>query len=63
LTQDKATQDAIKEIDLQLHLISLVKKDIKAHGDEFNVIPSNIGISDAAINSYIAEYNKGCMDY
>jgi len=61
LTTDQQIQDQVQEIDVQLRLMEMVEREIK-NSEPYTSIPSNVGISDASINSSITNYNQGCME-
>lgn len=61
LNSEKAVQDQIQEIRIQIRLLEMVQADI-AQNAPYTTIPSNIGIADQSINSSIAIYNSGCIE-
>ena len=56
LSDSREYRDALKELDLQLSLVKLVKQRLRDNASD--LIPSNFGLVDGNIESQIGEYNN-----
>ncbi len=58
IASDRQNQEKLDEVNLQLQLLEMVTEYISSDApDKFSVIPANIGVSDAGLNSIITSYN------
>lgn len=61
-TKKSAVEDQLFEIENQISLAKFLGKSIKIGGD-FDLLPSDIGITNANINTFVAEYNSNVTEY
>lgn len=61
-TKKSAVEDQLFEIENQISLAKFLGKSIKIGGD-FDLLPSDIGITNANINTFVAEYNSNITEY
>lgn len=55
---DQLYEVRLREVEMQLQLLNMVTEYIDSDADDkFSVIPANIGVSDAGLNSIITNYN------
>ena len=59
ISSDKQYQDQLNEVRLQLQVLAMISEYLNSTANGgYSVIPANIGISDAGLNSVIASYNN-----
>ena len=62
-TSKKSTvEDQLFDIENQISLAKFLGKSIKV-GADFELLPSDIGITNANINTFVAEYNSNITEY
>jgi capsular exopolysaccharide synthesis family protein len=61
-SKKSAVEDQLFEIENQISLAKFLGKSIKIGGD-FDLLPSDIGITNANINTFVAEYNSNVTEY
>ncbi|MFM7018839.1 GumC family protein [Flavobacterium sp.] len=61
-TKKSAVEDQLFEIENQISLAKFLGKSIKIGGD-FDLLPSDIGITNANIYTFVAEYNSNVTEY
>ena len=62
-TSKKSTvEDQLFDIENQISLAKFLGKSIKV-GTDFELLPSDIGITNANINTFVAEYNSNITEY
>ena len=58
VSSDMHYRDQLTELKLQQRILEMVSSEIHAKdGDEYHVIPSNIGISDSGLSNILQQYN------
>ncbi|MBQ0095912.1 MAG: polysaccharide biosynthesis tyrosine autokinase [Bacteroidetes bacterium] len=58
IASDRQNQEQLDEVNLQLQLLDMVTEYMNAdEPGRYSVIPANIGVSDAGLNSIITSYN------
>jgi len=58
LSSDMEYEKQLTEIRLQSSILQMIRDDIEQNSrDAFKVIPSNVGLSDSNLNSFIGNYN------
>ncbi len=55
-------QKMVAEIETQLNVINYIQAHVKNPENQFNLIPSNLGVEDVALISLVQEYNKALLD-
>ena len=61
LTTDQTVQQELQEVDVQLALLQMIAAQLKEN-DPYTVLPSNVGINDPSIVSFITSYNTACIE-
>lgn len=60
VTSSQSYKDRLNELSLQFSLLKSIKESFQ--GDTYQLIPVNIGIIDATLNSSISQYNQLVID-
>ncbi|MCQ2176167.1 MAG: polysaccharide biosynthesis tyrosine autokinase [Bacteroidales bacterium] len=59
IQEGRVYQEQLDEVNVQLQLLAMVSDVLKdTKSGKFSVIPSNIGVTDAGLNSIISNYNS-----
>lgn len=59
IQEGRAYQEQLDEVNVQLQLFAMVSDILEdTESNKFTVIPSNIGVSDAGLNTIISNYNS-----
>ena len=61
LNTDASATQQMQEIDVQLTLLDMILTELHTHAAN-SVLPSNVGISDPSIVSFINSYNSACIE-
>ena len=62
MTQANQYYGQLMQANTQLQILDELRRHIDNPGNRYQIIPSNVGLSDAASSSLIAQYNKTVLD-
>lgn len=62
ITKGTQYETQLTEIGIQLKFMEMIKKYMAEPGNEYSLLPADIGISDSGLSSSISEYNKVVME-
>lgn len=61
LSTDVSAQQQLQEVDVQLALLQMISDELKKNAP-YTVLPSNVGLNDPTIVSFITSYNEACIE-
>ncbi len=61
LDVDRTEEDAIKDMELQRRLLTIIRKYMNDMGSDYVVVPANTGIEDEQINRIVLQFNDLVM--
>lgn len=61
LSDEQAVRQRLQEVEVQLTLLGMIDDELRRN-DPYTVLPSNVGITDAALAAYITNYNNACVE-
>lgn len=62
VSQTTAYSDRLSEIEAQIQLLDYLREYVNDSKNKYQIIPSNVGLSDNASTSLIDKYNEAVMD-
>ncbi len=61
LSMDRVNEEEVKDMQLQLQLIQIIRQYMIDMGDDYRVVPANTGIDDDQINKIVIQFNDLVM--
>lgn len=62
LTQSMGYENQVVEVQIQANLVNSLRDYVNRNGNAMKVIPSNIGLKDAALTQLVTQYNQYVME-
>lgn len=61
LDNDVMAQRELQEVEVQLALLDMIASELQVNAP-YSVLPSNVGLTDVSIVSFISSYNTACIE-
>lgn len=61
LSMDRSNEDEVRDMQLQLQLIQIIRQYMIDMGEDYRVVPANTGIDDDQINKIVIQFNELVM--
>lgn len=63
MTDLSSTQERLFELENQLMLLDILEGSLLSNADKVTLLPANIGVSSANVNSLVEQYNNYVLEY